>query len=83
MGQQFGLQHGSMDYPDTQTMDFLQNIGAAPNGDFGGASDQVDLGFGMNWDGLPNEYGDNQQMNPFDSFFFGGQQGGGPGGLGL
>lgn len=83
MGQQFGLQHGSMDYPDTQTMDFLQNLGAAPNGEFSGASDQVDLGFGMNWEGLPNEYGDNQQMNPFDTFFFGGQQGGGPGGMGL
>jgi hypothetical protein len=84
MGQQFGLQHGAMDYPDTQTMDFLQNLGAAPNGEFGGSGEQVDLGFGMNWDGLPNEYGDNQQMNPFDTFFFGGQQGGGgPGGMGL
>ena len=86
MGQQFGLQ-GSMDYPDTQTMDFLQSLGAAPNGgvDMGSSSvdqAQVDLGFGINWEGLPNDYGDNQQMNPFDTFFFGAQQqgGGGPNG---
>lgn len=79
LGQQFGLQ-GSMEYPDTQTMDFLQNLGATPNGDFGGVDQQqVDLGFGMNWDGLPNEYGEGQQMNPFDTFFFGGQQGNGNG----
>lgn len=88
MGQQFGLQ-GSMDYPDTQTMDFLQTLGATPNGEFGNVDQaQVDLGFGMNWEGLPNDYGDNQQMNPFDTFFFGGQQSGsgnGPngGGMGL
>ncbi|KAG9259287.1 fungal-specific transcription factor [Emericellopsis atlantica] len=83
MGQQFGLQ-GSMDYPDTQTMDFLQSLGAAPNGGDMGSVDQaqVDLGFGINWEGLPNDYGDNQQMNPFDTFFFGAQQqgGGGPNG---
>lgn len=79
MGQQFGLQ-GSMDYPDTQTMDFLQNLGATPNGDFGGVDQQqLDLGFGMNWEGMPNDYGEGQQMNPFDTFFFGGQQGSGSG----
>lgn len=78
MGQQFGLQ-GSMDYPDTQTMDFLQNLGSAANGDFGVDQQQVDLGFGMNWEGLPNDYGEGQQMNPFDTFFFGGQQGNGNG----
>lgn len=80
MGQQFGLQ-GPMDYPDTQTMDFLQNLRAVPNGDFGNADQQqVDLGFGINWEGLPNDYGEGQQMNPFDTFFFGGQQGGNGGG---
>ena len=80
LGQQYGLQ-GTMDYPDTQAMDFLQNLGAAPNGDFGNVDQQqVDLGFGMNWEGLPNDYGEAQQMNPFDAFFFGGQQGGSGGG---
>jgi hypothetical protein len=79
MGQQFGLS-GSMDYPDTQTMDFLQNLRSVPNGDFGNVDQQqVDLGFGINWEGLPNDYGEGQQMNPFDTFFFGGQQGSGNG----
>lgn len=45
---------------------------------------QIDLGFGMGWDGLNNDYGENQHLNPFDTFFFGGQQGNaggnGPGG---
>lgn len=72
LGQQFGLQ-GAVDYPDAQTMEFLQNLGATPNGDFGAVDQQMDLGFGINWD----DYGDGQQMNPFDTFFFGGQQGGG------
>lgn len=81
MGQQYP---GSMYSPDTGNMDFLQ---AAPNGDFAGVDQgQVDLGFGMNWDGLPNDFGEGQQMNPFDTFFFGGQQGGGnghSGGMGI
>lgn len=82
MGQQFGLQ-GPMEYPDAQTMDFLNSLGAA-TGDSGGSGDftggsidqaQLDLGFGMNWEGLANDYSEGQQINPFDTFFFGGQQG--------
>ncbi|EFY98402.1 Zn(2)-Cys(6) zinc finger domain protein [Metarhizium robertsii] len=77
LGQQFGLQ-GSMDYPDAQTMEFLNNLGATPNGDINGVDQaHMDLGFGMNWDGMHTEYGDGQQINPFDTFFFGGQQGSG------
>ena len=88
MGQQFGLQ-GAVDYPDAPTREFLQNIGVSPNGEFsgGGGFDQaqMDLGFGINWEGLGNDYGDGQQMNPFDSFYFGPQQSGsgsGAGGMG-
>jgi hypothetical protein len=81
--QQFGVQ-GSMEYPDAQTMDFLQNLGSSTNGEFANVDQsQVDLGFGINWEGIPNEYGDGPQMNPFDTFFFGGppgSNGGGPGG---
>jgi hypothetical protein len=75
MGQQFGLQ-GSMDYPDAQTMEFLQNLGATPNGDFASVEQQhLDLGFGINWEGMHNDFGEGgQQINPFDTFFFGGQQ---------
>lgn len=76
MGHQFGMQ-GSMDYPDAQTMEFLQNLGATPNGDVNGLDQaQLDLGFGINWEGMHNDFGEGQQMNPFDTFFFGGQQSG-------
>ena len=76
MGHQFGMQ-GSMDYPDAQTMEFLQNLGATPNGDVHGLDQaQLDLGFGINWEGMHNDFGEGQQMNPFDTFFFGGQQSG-------
>ena len=82
MGQQFGMQ-GSMDYPDAQTMEFLQNLGATPNGDMNNMEQaQLDLGFGINWEGIHNDYGEGQQINPFDTFFFGGQQTGGGGGGG-
>ncbi|CAG9937125.1 unnamed protein product [Clonostachys rosea f. rosea IK726] len=82
MSQQFGLQ-GTMDYPDAHSMDFLQDLGAR-NGAFGNMDqNQVDLGFGLNWE-VPNEYGEGQQqMNPFDTFFFGGQQGGNSNGGGM
>ncbi|KAF7550272.1 hypothetical protein G7Z17_g5813 [Cylindrodendrum hubeiense] len=67
---------GPAEYPDAQTMEFLQNLGATPNGEFGNLDQsQVDLGFGMNWEGLHHDFSDGQQMNPFDTFFFGGQQG--------
>lgn len=74
MGQQFGLQ-GPMDYPDSQTMEFLQTLGATPNGDFPAVDQsQLDLGFGMNWDSMHNDFGEGgQHINPFDTFFFGGQ----------
>lgn len=74
-GQQFSGP-GSVDYPDAQTMEFLQNLGNTQNGDFSNMEQsQVDLGFGMNWEGMHHDYSEGQQMNPFDSFFFGGPQG--------
>lgn len=83
MGQHYGGMQVGMEYPDAQ-MDFLQNLGSVPNSAFGNVDQgQVDLGFGLNWEGLPNEYGEGQQMNPFDTFFFGGQQQGGNGGMGM
>lgn len=67
---------GSMNYPDAQTMEFLQTLGSAPNGEYSNMEpSQVDLGFGMNWEGMHHDYNEGQQMNPFDSFFFGGPQG--------
>ncbi|KAL7919185.1 fungal-specific transcription factor domain-containing protein [Trichoderma austrokoningii] len=78
--QQFAMQ-GHMDYPDAQTMDFLQTLGTGSNGGgFGGGMDQgqMDFGFGLNWEGMHSDYAEasSSAMNPFDSFFFGGPQGG-------
>lgn len=51
--------------------------------DFSGLADtQMDLGFGLGWEGLHHDYSDGQQLDLFDGFFFGGgagQQGGGGG----
>ncbi len=35
-----------------------------------------DLGFGMGWEGVHHDFNDGQQVDLFDGFFFGGQQGG-------
>lgn len=73
MGQQFGMQ-GSMDYPDSQTMEFLQTLGATPNEDFSSVDQaQLDLGFGINWEGMHSDFSEGGHINPFDTFFFGGQ----------
>jgi hypothetical protein len=57
-------------------MEFLQNLGASANGEFGRMDQsQIDLGMGMNWEGLHHDFGETPQMNPFDTFFFGGPQG--------
>ncbi|KAI9171178.1 positive regulator of purine utilization [Paramyrothecium foliicola] len=78
----FGGQTSSIDFPDGQSMDFLQNLDGSSNGDFGNIDQaQLDLGFGMNWEGFSNDFGDGQQMNPFGTFFFGGPQGGNGSGL--
>lgn len=79
--QQFGMHQEHMEYPDAQTMDFLQTLGTGSNGGgFGGGMDQgqMDFGFGLNWEGMHNDYAEasSSAMNPFDSFFFGGPQGG-------
>ncbi|KAM0247347.1 hypothetical protein ACHAQJ_009881 [Trichoderma viride] len=79
--QQFGIQ-GHMEYPDAQTMEFLQTLGTGSNGGFGGMDQgQMDFGFGLNWEGTHNDYAETaaQPMNPFDTFFFGGPQGGNAG----
>ena len=43
---------------------------------------QMDLGFGIGWEGNHHDFSDGQQLDLFDGFFFGGQQGGGGGGGG-
>jgi hypothetical protein len=59
-------------------MEFLQNLGASSNGDFTAMDQsQLDMGLSMNWEGLHHDFSEAPQMNPFDTFFFGGPQGGG------
>ncbi|KAK6853229.1 c6 zinc finger domain containing protein [Apiospora arundinis] len=72
-----------LNYSDLQGMDFLQglaNIGGP--GDFNGDQngEQMDLGFGLGWEGMHHDFSDGQQLDLFDGFFFGGQTGGGGGG---
>ncbi len=74
----FGL--GSINSSDLQGTDFLQGLNGAAGGGFdmdGGVADaQLDLGFGLGWEGLHHDFSDGQQVDLFDGFFFGGQQGG-------
>ncbi|KAL2135974.1 hypothetical protein VTI74DRAFT_6023 [Chaetomium olivicolor] len=54
--------------------------------DFSGLADtQMDLGFGLGWEGLHHDFSDGQQLDLFDGFFFGGgaQGQGGGGGSGM
>lgn len=78
MTQQQQQAYNMAEYPDIQTMDFFQSLQANPNGEIGGSGDgatpQLDLGFGINWDNMHHDFSDGQQMNIFDGFFFGGQQ---------
>lgn len=75
-------------FGDLQGMDFLQNLGGvAGQGmdggmDFGLGGEQMDLGFGLGWEGLHHDLGEGQQVDLFDGFFFGGQQGNGGSGMG-
>ncbi|PHH78554.1 hypothetical protein CDD83_3955 [Cordyceps sp. RAO-2017] len=83
--QAFGMQGTPAEYPDSQTLEFLQTLDSTGQGDMSGMDPQaqLDLGFGINWEGAHHDYGEGQQMNPFDAFFFGGgPQGGHGGGIG-
>ncbi|KAL7818836.1 N-terminal binuclear Zn cluster-containing protein [Trichoderma aethiopicum] len=77
--QQFGMQ-GHMEYPDAQTMELLQTFGTGSHTGFGGMDQShMDFGLGMSWESMHNDYAEAQPMNPFDTFFFGGPQGGNAG----
>ncbi|KAK0643601.1 fungal-specific transcription factor domain-containing protein [Cercophora newfieldiana] len=73
-------------FGDLQGMDFLQGLdgsgGAGLDGGDFAMGDQMDLGFGLGWQGLHHDFSDGQQVDLFDGFFFGGQQGNGGAGMG-
>jgi len=81
-----GFSPSGLSFLDLQDMDFLQQgAGAGPGGGpVPAAADpgaQMDLGFGLGWEGLDHDFSDGQQLDLFDGFFFGGQQGAGAGGV--
>ncbi|KKF94874.1 Positive regulator of purine utilization [Ceratocystis platani] len=66
----------TMDYSNALDMDFLSSL-AASGADLTQIDrPPVDLGFGLNWDGVYHDFTNNQQVNLFDNFFFGSQNSG-------
>lgn len=81
--QSFGPPSAGLDYPDSQTLDFLSTLEGSTNGEFNNMEPtQMDFGFGINWEGVHGDYSDGQQVHPFDTFFFGGSGAAGGGGAG-
>ncbi|CAJ2513642.1 Uu.00g017610.m01.CDS01 [Anthostomella pinea] len=70
---------GTLNYADLQGMDFLQTLQdqTSADGTNNNTDMQMDMGFGMGWEGMHHDFSDGQQVDLFDGFFFGGQQGGG------
>ena len=71
-----------LNYSDLQGMDFLQgltNMGGPGSYDDNMNNEQMDLGFGLGWEGMHHDFSDGQQVDLFDGFFFGGQTGSGGG----
>lgn len=81
----------SQTFADLQGMEFLQDLnanngeGAGPMvGGAGGmmGDQQMDFGLNFGWEGMHHDFNDGQQLDLFDGFFFGGQQGGNGAGAG-
>jgi hypothetical protein len=73
---------GALSLSDLQGMDFLQNLQEQPGADgFNNPDMQMDMGFGIGWEGMHHDFSDGQQVDLFDGFFFGGQQGGNGGAM--
>ncbi|KAK0735746.1 fungal-specific transcription factor domain-containing protein [Apiosordaria backusii] len=93
---------GVLSFNDLQGVEFLQTLNPGDGGLVGGQEGNgngnggggggmmdtnMDLGFGLGWEGMHHDFSDGQQLDLFDGFFFGGQQGsggvgGGGGGIG-
>jgi hypothetical protein len=65
---------GAMSYSDLQGRDMMQGVQQGANG---GGSDVADFGLGLGWEGIHHDYNDGTQIDLFEGFFFGGQQGNG------
>lgn len=72
----------ALNLSDLQGMEFLQNFQDQSGGDgFINPDMQMDMGFGIGWEGMHHDFSDGQQVDLFDGFFFGAPQGGGGGGM--
>ncbi|KAI1436086.1 fungal-specific transcription factor domain-containing protein [Xylaria sp. CBS 124048] len=70
---------GALSFNDLRDMEFLQY---QPNADgFMNPDVQMDMGFGIGWEGIHHDFSEGQQVDLFDGFFFGAQQGGSNGGM--
>ncbi len=68
---------GALNLSDLQGMDFLQNLqDQSGNDSFNNPDMQMDMGFGIGWEGMHHDFSEGQQVDLFDGFFFGAQQGG-------
>ncbi|KAI1268993.1 fungal-specific transcription factor domain-containing protein [Xylariaceae sp. FL1019] len=67
---------GALNYADIQGMDFLQNLQDPANTE---SDMQMDMGFGIGWEGMHHDFSEGQQVDLFDGFFFGAGAGGGGG----
>ena len=70
---------GTVNYSDLQGMDFLQGLqdpSGAGNANYANPDVQMDMGFGLGWESMHHDFSEGQQVDLFDGFFFGGQQGG-------
>ena len=60
-------------------MDFLQGLqdpSAQGSAGYTNPDMQMDMGFGLGWESMHHDSSEGQQVDLFDGFFFGGQQGG-------
>lgn len=83
----FPPQPRQLQFSNLQGIDFLQTLqggGTFNANDFNTNNDssQMDLNFGLGWEGLHHDFSDGQQLDLFDGFFFGDQRGTGGGGGG-
>ncbi|KAI1419399.1 fungal-specific transcription factor domain-containing protein [Xylaria sp. FL1777] len=73
---------GALNLSDLQGMDFLQNLQDQSGSDgFNNPDMQMDMGFGIGWEGMHHDFSEGQQVDLFDGFFFGAPQGGNGGGM--
>ena len=67
---------GAINYADLQGMDFLQGLQDSSDPNYTNNDVQMDMGFGLGWESMHHDFSEGQQVDLFDGFFFGGQQGG-------